>query len=194
MKRTETETGDREVETFTASERSRIENAMNYRFSAYLKPGEKITVDGEKGDEYVYTELAVEAADDSFRLDLETAMLAADQGLAEFPEPDAFMERTFEFLKLRLYEFFKSNRTERFHVDWRHYTVEGTAIRFRGRIRKPKLEEKADELLDDQWDEGSRDEAEPGVGLDDPDGQPTLTPGLQELDGAGDDSNGGESA
>jgi hypothetical protein len=149
-----TEAGERRVETFTADERRRIENAMNFRFNAYLKPGESISVDAEVDDEYIYSELALEAGDESFRLELESAVLAADQGAEVFPRPGDALDQAFEFLKLRLYEFFQSSRTERFHIDWRHYTVNETAVRFRGQMRKPELESRADEMLEDaEFDE-----------------------------------------
>lgn len=176
-----TKAGERDVETFTSEERRRVENAMNFRFNAYQKPGETISVDAEKGDEYVYTELSLEAPDDSFRLDLEAAVLAADQSQSRFPDPDAILDVAFEFLKLRLYEFFQSERTERFHIDWRHYTVEGTALRFRGRIRKPQLEEKADEWLDEHGDEAEVDALEELEELD----QMDALGSLEDLGGGG---------
>lgn len=168
----ETKAGGRRVETFSSDERRRIENAMNFRFNAYLKPGEKISVDAEVDDEYIYTELSLEAADDSFRLELEAAVLAADQGGETFPRPGDALDQAFEVLKLRLYEFFQSNRTERFHIDWRHYTVNQTAVRFRGQMRKPELESQADELLDDvDFDEdpglAQGAQLEAGVDIDD---------------------------
>ena len=154
-----TEAGERRVETFSSDERRRIENAMNFRFNAYLKPGESISVDAEVDDEYIYTELTLEAADESFRLELESAVLAADQGGETFAAPGDALDQAFEFLKLRLYEFFQSSRTERFHIDWRHYTVNQTAVRFRGKMRKPELETRADDLLDDaDFDESDFDD------------------------------------
>ena len=148
MKRTKA--GEREVETLTADERKRIKNAMMYRFGAYLRPGERIEIAAEKGTEYVNSELTLEAADNSFRLDLEVAILAADQGVEEFVDPGEALDLGFEFLKLRLYEYFKQERNERFHVDWRHYTVRQTDLRFRGQMRRPELEDRADEILDDE--------------------------------------------
>ena len=40
--------GQREVETLTSDEHKRIKNAMEYRFGAYLRPGESIAIDAEK--------------------------------------------------------------------------------------------------------------------------------------------------
>lgn len=144
------ETGDREVETLTPDEHKRIKNAMMYRFGAYLRPGESISIDAEKGREYVYSELTLSAADESFELELEAAVLAADQGVDEFEVPGEALDLAFEFLKLRLYEFFQQDRNQRFHIDWQHYTVRQTGVRFRGEIRRPELEERADELLDEE--------------------------------------------
>ncbi len=140
--------GDREIETLSADEHNRIQNAMQYRFGAYLRPGESITIDAERGDEYVYSEMVLESADESFHLQLEAAVLAADQGVDEFVRPQEALNLGFELLRRQLYEFFQSNRSERFHVDWRQYTVEQTEVRFRGRIRKPELERRADEMLE----------------------------------------------
>ena len=144
--------GQRDVETLTAEEHKRIKNAMMYRFGAYLRPGESIAIDAEKGKEYVFSQLTLGAADGSFELELEASVLAADQGVEEFAEPGDALDLAFEFLKLRLYEFFQTDRTERFHIDWRHYTARNTDVRFRGEMRRPELEERADELLDEHTD------------------------------------------
>lgn len=147
------EAGDREVETLTPDEHKRIRNAMMYRFGAYLRPGESISIDAERGREYVYGELQLESADGSFELDLEAAILAADQGVDEFQRPGEALDLAFEVLKLRLYEFFQQDRNERFHIDWRHYTVKQTDVRFRGEVRRPELEDRADDLLEEHTDE-----------------------------------------
>lgn len=144
--------GRREVETLTPEEHKRIKNAMMYRFGAYLRPGESISLDAEKGEEYVFGQLTLSSADGSFELELEASILAADQGVEEFADPSEALDLAFEFLKLRMYEFFQKDRNERFHIDWRHYDARNTDIRFRGEIRRPELEERADDLLDEQTD------------------------------------------
>lgn len=149
----ETRAGDREVEALTADERKRIRDAMMFRFGAYLRPGEDISVEAEKGDEYVYSKLLLESANEGSELELEAAILAADQGGREFGSPQEVLDIAFDFLKIRMLEHFQSDRRERFHVDWRHHEVEGLQIRFRGRLRKPELEERADELLE-EYEEG----------------------------------------
>lgn len=141
--------GEREVETLTADERKRIRNAIEFRFEGYLRPGEGLNIEAEKDEEYVFSEITLEAADDSLQVELEAAILAADQGVEEFAEPDEALDLAFEFLKVRLYDYFQKNRSEHFHVDWRHYTVQQTDVRFRGRVRKPELEERADKLLEE---------------------------------------------
>ncbi len=147
------QSGDREVETLTPQEHKRIRNAMMYRFGAYLRPGERLAIDAERGEEYVYSQLLLEAADESFELELQAAILAADQGVDRFQHPGEALDLAFEFLKLRLYDFFQKDRGERFHIDWRHYTVRQTDVRFRGEIRRPALEERADDILDEYTDQ-----------------------------------------
>lgn len=145
----------RDVERLEPEERQTLHDSLMFRFDAYLRPGESLTVDAERSDEYVYNQVVLESADESLRLELETAVLAADQQVEEFADPQEALDLAFEYLKIRLREFFTSDRTERFHVDWRMYEVEGTAVRFRGKLRKPELEERADELLDKHEQEDS---------------------------------------
>jgi hypothetical protein len=127
-----------------------IRQTLISRFGAFLKPGEQLEIDAERSSEFVYATLAVEAADRTFRVEVEGSFLAADHGDEVLASPDAALELVIEFLKMQLYEFFRSDREERFHIDWRKYPVERGTIRFRGQITRPALEEKADELLDDQ--------------------------------------------
>lgn len=141
--------GERDVVVLAPRQKQLIRQALTARFSAFLKPGEALEVDAEKSDDYVYGTIAVTSADDSFRLDLEGSILAADQKMEKLDNPDAFLELALEFLKLQLYEYFRQDRQERFHIDWRLYPVEKATIRFRGQIRKPGLEREADELLED---------------------------------------------
>lgn len=148
----ETRAGERDVEALTAEERKRLRNAMMYRFGAYLRPGEDVAVEAEKGEEYVYTKLVLESSGDGERLELEAAILAADQGGEAFGAPGEVLDIAFDFLKIRMQEYFQSERRERFHVDWRHHEVEGLQIRFRGELRRPELEQRADELLEEHDD------------------------------------------
>lgn len=143
-----TPSGERQVELLAPRQKQLIRQALTTRFSAFLKPGEGLEVDAERSEDYVYGTIAVTSADDAFRLDVEAAILAADQSQKVFDDPDAYLELALEFLKLKLYDFFRQDRKERFHVDWRLYPVEKATIRFRGQIRKPSLEQAADDLLD----------------------------------------------
>ena len=139
---------ERDTELLSGRQKQLIRQALTARFSAFLKPGESLEVDAEKSADYVYGTITVTSADKSFRLDIEAAILAADQATGELGEPDAYLELALEFLKLQLYEFFRQDRQERFHIDWRLYPTEKATIRFKGQIRKPTLEHEADELLD----------------------------------------------
>lgn len=141
--------GERDVELLAPRQKQLIRQALTARFAAFLKPGESLQIDAEKSAEYVYGTIVVTSADDSFRLDLEASILAADQKAEKLDNPERFLELSIEFLKLQLYEFFRQDRQERFHIDWRLYPVEKATIRFRGQIRKPSLEREADELLDE---------------------------------------------
>jgi hypothetical protein len=140
---------DREVELLAPRQKQLIRQALTARFSAFLKPGEALRIDAERSQDYVYATVAVTSADDSFRLDLEAAITAADQKVEALDDPDASLELAIEFLKLQLYEFFRQDRQERFHIDWRLYPVERATIRLRGEIRKPSLEQRADQMLAD---------------------------------------------
>lgn len=142
--------GDRDVELLAPRQKQLIRQALTARFAAFLKPGEALDLDAEKSAEYVYGTIAVTSADDAFRLDLEASILAADQKVEQLDNPERFLELAIEFLKLQLYEFFRQDREERFHIDWRLYPVEKATIRFRGQIRKPSLEREADALLGDE--------------------------------------------
>jgi hypothetical protein len=137
------------VELLSGRRKQLIRQTLVSRFGAFLKPGERLEVDAEKSDEYVYATLAVEAADRTFRVEVEGSVLAADQGDEELIAQEQMLELVIEFLKMQLYEFFRSDREERFHVDWRKYPTDRATIRFRGQVTRPALEEQADELLDE---------------------------------------------
>ncbi|QDG54600.1 hypothetical protein FIV42_28795 [Persicimonas caeni] len=152
-----TSQGEREVELLAPRQKQLIRQALTARFSAFLKPGESLELDAEQSEDYVYGTIAVTSADESFRLDLEASILAADQKAEKLDSPERFLELALEFLKLQLYEFFRQDRQERFHVDWRLYPVEKATIRFRGQIRKPSLEREADALLGEEDSETPAD-------------------------------------
>lgn len=148
---TSQEDGEREVETLAPRQRQLIRQALTARFGAFLKPGESIDIVAEKSEEYVYAKVTVGSADESFQLGVEAAVLAADQERIErFEAPEQILELAIEFLKRQAYDFFRSDRDERFHVDWRLYPVDKATVRFRGQVRRPELERRADDLLEDE--------------------------------------------
>lgn len=145
----ENETTSEDVELLSGRRKQLIRQTLISRFGAFLKPGESLEIDAEKSPEFVYSKLAIESADRTFRLEVEGSILAADLGDDELDAPEQMLELVIEFLKMQLYEFFRSDRDERFHVDWRKYPVERATIRFRGQVTRPAIEEEADELLQD---------------------------------------------
>lgn len=138
-----------DVELLSGRRKQLIRQTLISRFGAFLKPGEQLDIDAEKADSYVFATLAVEAAGRTFRVEVEGSILAADQGDEKLVAQDQMLELVIEFLKMQLYEFFRSDREERFHIDWRKYPVERGVIRFRGQVTRPALEDEADELLDE---------------------------------------------
>ncbi|MBA2663465.1 MAG: hypothetical protein H0U74_14350 [Bradymonadaceae bacterium] len=127
----------------------RIEKAMLARFRAYLKPGERLRASIEKDKDFVYAQLVVALPDQSFRLDLEAAVVVQDQDfdVVQAIGPEERIELAFEFLRTQLHDYFRHNRVNRFHLDWRIYPFETTRMRFRGRLQSPDLEAMANELL-----------------------------------------------
>lgn len=147
-----------DVELLSGRRKQLIRQTLLSRFGAFLKPGEQLSIDAEKSSEYVFATLAVEAPDRTFRVEVDGAYLAADQGQEVLAAPEHMLELVIEFLKMQLYEFFRTDREERFHIDWRKYPVERGTIRFRGQITRPALEEEADELLEDDIDDPQGDD------------------------------------
>lgn len=128
--------------------RQLIRQSLMQRFSAFLKPGEKLDIEAEQSAEYVWARIRMTRVDESFQLDIEASILAADQKGGAAWDATRYLELGIEFLKLQLYEFFRQDRDERFHVDWRIYPVETLILRFRGQITKPSVEREADALLE----------------------------------------------
>lgn len=127
--------------------RQLVRQALMQRFSAFLKPGESLDIEAEHSAEYVWARIRLSRADESFQLDVEASILQADQKGVELWDPQRFLELDIEFLKLQLYEFFRQDRQERFHIDWRIYAVEAVNVRFRGLMSQPSVEREADALL-----------------------------------------------
>lgn len=125
-----------------------IESSIGARFRAFLKPGESLSVEAEKTDEYVWGKLLLETADDSFEFELEGALLGSDQSQQKIYEHERKLEIVFEFLKRQFYEFFRTDRRETFHLDWKLYHLDEATVRFRAQTRKPRLEDRADTILE----------------------------------------------
>lgn len=133
----------------------RIQKAMQSRFRAYLRPGERLRVQIEREKDFVYAQMIVEMPDGSYHLDIEAAVIVQDQEfeVTQVLVPEERLELAFEFLRGQLHDYFRQNRVNRFHADWRIYPFEGTKIRFRGRLTQPGLERLADELLGEPSDD-----------------------------------------
>ena len=132
----------------------RIEREIKTRLRAFFRPGERLRLSVEDEEDFVCAKMSVKLPDESAHLQLEAAMIVQDQDprFVEMTTSRKRMLGAIEFLASRLEEYFRSQRTMRFHVDWRLYSLEAATVRFRGQYRRPKLEKRADELLDDDND------------------------------------------
>jgi|GEM_PF-2759083 len=128
--------------------RQLVRQSLTQRFSAFLKPGESLDIEAEHSAEYVWARIRLARVDESFQLDVEASILQADQQGEEAWVAKRYLELAIEFLKLQLYEFFRQDRDERFHIDWRIYSVEAVDLRFRGLVSRPSVERDADAFLD----------------------------------------------
>lgn len=129
---------------------ARLARALSRDFEAFLAPGERFAVQGEVGEGFVYAQLVLSRPDRSFQLDLEAVAVEQDHSDGEVPTGKEGIALLLEFLRLQLYEFFRQDRHQRFHIDWRGYLYEGASLRFRGSLRSPQLEEQADALLEEE--------------------------------------------
>lgn len=128
----------------------KIEGRLRARFRAFLRPGERLRVKVEEEKDFCYAHLALTSADKSFQLDLEGAVIAHDQvelELSAMSSKDRLLI-AIEFLSATINDYFRGQRRDRFHPDWRLYSFESVQVRFRGRSRHPGLESQADELLE----------------------------------------------
>ena len=129
-----------------------VERRIKARLRAYFRPGEKLRLTVEDDEDFVYAQMALLLPDESFRLDLEAAMIIQDQD-RRFVDNTSSRTRllgAIEFLSEQIESYFRSQRDLRFHVDWRLYPYNASTVRFRGRERRPELEERATELLEDK--------------------------------------------
>ncbi len=128
----------------------RIEDRLKTRLRAYFRPGERLSLTVEDEKDFVYAQMSLQSPDGEFRLDLEAAMIVQDQDrrFVSATTSRARVLGAIEFLSEKLEEYFRSQRRIRFHIDWRLYPFKAATVRFRGRLRHPELEERADEWLD----------------------------------------------
>lgn len=135
----------------------RVERRLKTRLRAYFEPGEKLRINVEEEEDFVYAQLALRKGGDRFRLELEAAIIVQDQEhlFVEATTPRSRLMGAIEFLSERLEQYFKNQRGLRFHVDWRLYPFDSATVRFRGRERRPELEEQATQLLDERGDSPS---------------------------------------
>lgn len=128
----------------------RIEQKIKTRLRAFFKPGERIALSVEDEEDFVHARLSLVLPDESHRLDLEAAVIVQDQDrlFVQNTTSRARLLGAIEFLSGKLEEYFRANRQLRFHVDWRLYGFDAATVRFRGRQRRPTLEQQADALLE----------------------------------------------
>lgn len=134
----------------------RIERRFKARFRAFFRPGEKLHLTVEDEQDFVYAQLSMREPGGTSRLDLEAAMIVQDQDrrFVEATTSRARLLGAIEFLGEQLEQYFRSQRQQRFHVDWRLYPFDAATVRFRGRQRRPDLEAKATELLEGDGESG----------------------------------------
>lgn len=135
-----------------AAARRKIESRLRTRYHAYLRPGERIGLDVEEEEDFVFARLKLTSADKRFALELEGAAIAQDQE-AGFMAATTARDRLLaivEFLAGQLADFFRVQRVQRFHLDWRKHPFNGLTVRFRGIERSPELDAQADLLLGEE--------------------------------------------
>jgi hypothetical protein len=129
-----------------------IEARLRVRFRAYLRPGERVSLSVEDEEGFVFARLVVASRDESFRLELEAAVIEQDQIAAVLGATTSKMRlfAAIEFVSGHAEEYFRSQRHVRHHLDWRIYDCEGVQVRFRGQRKHPDLESEATALLDEE--------------------------------------------
>lgn len=134
----------------TSAALRKIETRLRARFRAFLRPGERMALKVEEEEDFSFAHLSLSIPDGSYHLDLEGAVIVQDQEenfLVSGTSRDRLL-MAIEFLSVALNDYFRGQRRERFHPDWRLYPFEGAQVRFRGGLSYPGLEEKATQLLE----------------------------------------------
>lgn len=138
------------VAPVTPEERATIRDAISSKYGTRLRPGESLSANVERTPEHCWARVIVEAADETFRLELEAAAVRSDEDDPKQWKPEERFQQVLDLIDLQLNTFFEEDRTPRFHDDWRVYnlTEGGVDLRFRGKQRRPDLEALADQWLD----------------------------------------------
>lgn len=137
--------------TLEPAERLKRARALERDYEAFLAPGERILVSAELTAQFIYAQLVLERADKRFKLDLEAAFTSQDAAPGQaLPDAEQGLDLLLDYLRLQLYEFFRSDRSERFHADWRTYPQDEHMLRFRGVTSSPRYEQEATELINAQ--------------------------------------------
>ncbi|MEM1350201.1 MAG: hypothetical protein AAGI01_16700 [Myxococcota bacterium] len=135
---------------YSPMERMAIAQALERDYEAFLAPGERFGVDVVHTDTLIHARVTLTSADRSFELTLEAGVVADDyddpSGRPSGKEGAALVV---EFLRLNIFEFFRSDRTHRFQPDWYVFGYQGLPFRLRGQVTSPSLEDEADRLLAD---------------------------------------------
>ncbi len=132
----------KEVKPISDKEMALFREALIARFASELKPGETLLSTATRDSEHSIFALIIQSSDNSFRLEMEAALLAKDN--EDISAEDRLLI-SLDFLEQQLEGFF-DDRLVRFHDDWRIYDFKDGEIRFRGAQTNPELE-----ALADQW-------------------------------------------
>ncbi len=130
----------------SALERQALSQALTRDHEAFLRPGERVRVEGNQEHDAVSPTLRITTADRAFHLQLEAALHHGDNPTGRRGK-EAFAA-IMEFLRLQLYEFFRLDRGVRFPLEFKPIEYDGALFRFRGERSNPALEAQADALLD----------------------------------------------
>ncbi len=132
------------IKPVSDKEMALFREALIARFASELKPGETLLSNASRDAAHSIFAIIVQSSDDSFRLELESALLA-ENNLEITAEDRLFL--ALDFIENQLQGFF-DDRFLRFHDDWRVYDFKGGEIRFRGAQTNPELEALADQWLE----------------------------------------------
>jgi hypothetical protein len=131
-----------------SSEVARIHEALIAKYGVQLKPGESLSLDVERSSEHAHATLVLSNADDTFRLEIEAAVLATDETDDVQVAPAQRHLVAVDYIDAMLDEYFGADRHARLHDDWRVNEFEGAFVRSRGGERRPHLEAMADAWLE----------------------------------------------